>query len=74
MDFSPNTADVIWTAGEEVDITWDVANTDNDLVRCEAVNIFLSTNGGNSFDHLLLANALNDGHAKVVVRMKTASR
>ena len=63
----PNTSAVTWTAGEEVEITWDVANTDKDLVNCKTVNILLSTNGGNSFDHLLLAGTPNDGSEMVTV-------
>ncbi|MEO1258026.1 MAG: reprolysin-like metallopeptidase [Bacteroidota bacterium] len=63
----PNTSAVEWTAGEQVEITWDVANTDNDIVRCQSVDIYLSTNGGNTFDYLLLSNTFNDGSEVVTV-------
>ncbi|HHM20573.1 MAG TPA: T9SS type A sorting domain-containing protein [Bacteroidetes bacterium] len=64
---SPNSAADVWTAGEQVEITWDVANTDNDEVNCKSVNIYLSTNGGNTFDYLLLAGTPNDGSEVVTV-------
>ena len=63
----PNSSAVEWKAGEQVEITWDVANTDNDIVKCQSVDIYLSTNGGNTFDYLLLSNTFNDGSETVTV-------
>ncbi|HFA50885.1 MAG TPA: T9SS type A sorting domain-containing protein [Bacteroidetes bacterium] len=63
----PNSGLEVWKAGEEVEITWDVANTDNDLVKCRSVNIWISTDGGLSFSHLLASATPNDGSEVVTV-------
>ncbi len=57
----PNTGAEKWVAGEEVEVTWEVANTDNDIVNCKAVDIWLSSDGGNTFDYLVVSNSPNDG-------------
>ncbi len=64
---SPNTGGEVWKAGEEVEVTWNVANTDNDLVDCQAVNIWISTNGGIAFNHLIVAATPNDGSETITV-------
>ncbi len=64
---TPNTADISWTVGSYQEINWDVANTDNDRVNCQKVNILLSTNGGNSFPITLLEGTDNDGTAFITV-------
>ncbi len=62
----PNGGDVL-TVGEEIEIKWDVANTNNEIINCQAVDIYLSTDRGLNFDHLLLASTFNDGIEKVFV-------
>ncbi len=57
----PNDNFAIWTSGESREVTWDVANTDNNLVKCRYVNIKLSTDGGNTYPITLLSNTPNDG-------------
>lgn len=64
---NPNNSAVTWTAGEQQEVIWDVANTDNETVNCKTVNIYLSTNGGITFDHLLLASTPNDGSEIITV-------
>jgi subtilisin-like proprotein convertase family protein len=56
-----------WEVGDLKEIRWDVANTDNDTVNCQYVNILMSTNGGQDFDKVLLENTPNDGSAMVVI-------
>jgi subtilisin-like proprotein convertase family protein len=56
-----------WEVGDLKEIRWDVANTDNDTVNCQYVNILMSTNGGQDFDKILLENTPNDGSAMVVI-------
>ena len=51
-----------WQVGSEQTITWDVANTDNlDGVNCQAVDLVLSLNGGETFDFVLAENVSNMG-------------
>jgi len=64
---NPNTADVTWTAGEYVEVTWDVANTTNNRVNCDYVNIRLSTDGGFNYPITLVSQTANDGSAFVSV-------
>ncbi len=42
-------------------VRWDVAGTDAAPINCEAVDIFLSTDGGRSFPYALLKGTANDG-------------
>ena len=55
------------TIGDDVDITWDVANTDKAPIETEFVNIYLSTNGGFDFDYVLAEKAPNTGTASVQI-------
>lgn len=48
-----------------VTLEWDVANTDLAPVNCQAVDIFYSTDGGESFEILLLEGTVNDGSETV---------
>ena len=64
---SPNDGTETWEVGDYVPVTWDVSNTDNNLVNCQYVNIKLSTDGGQTFPITLLENTANDGAADVVV-------
>lgn len=64
---SPNSASVTWTGGELVEVTWDVANTDNAVVNCQSVNIKLSTDGGYNYPITLISGTPNTGSALVFV-------
>ncbi len=62
----PN-ANIKWTAGSTYKITWDVNNTNIAPVNCSRVKILLSTDGGQTFDIVLIQSTLNDGVAKVTI-------
>lgn len=52
--------------GEHFDITWDVANTNQEPVNCSKVDLYLSTDGGYNFDILLASGIENDGQHSVI--------
>ncbi len=54
------------TAGEVLDVTWDVANTDKAPINAQNVDILLSLDGGLTFS-LLSEGVLNDGSHSLIV-------
>jgi len=62
----PN-ANISWAKGSKQTITWNVANTNVSPVNCANVNIYLSTDGGNTFPTLLAKNTPNDGSEEILV-------
>jgi len=63
---NPSTSET-WEVGEEKEITWNVANTDNATVNCQKVNILLSTNRGFNFQYTLASGVPNDGSHMIIV-------
>lgn len=63
----PNDGTEVWTVGEYREVTWDVANTTNNRINCQLVNIKLSTDGGFTYPITLAENQANDGSAFVSV-------
>jgi hypothetical protein len=63
----PNADTIVWRGGEEVEVSWDVAGTDQSPVNCKFVNIRLSIDGGNTFPILLSEKTPNDGSDFVFV-------
>lgn len=55
------------TVGESLTIEWDVANTDNDIINCQQVDIYFSTDNGQTFPIVLARNTPNDGSETVVL-------
>lgn len=64
---APNTGNEQWRVGDYTEVTWDVANTDNELVNCRFVNIKLSIDGGFTYPITLLSQTPNIGSAFVTV-------
>lgn len=58
---SQNTSGVVWNVGEPRTITWDVAGTSAAPVNTTNVTILLSTDGGLTFPHTLVASTSNNG-------------
>jgi subtilisin-like proprotein convertase family protein len=56
-----------YTVGDELEITWDVANTDIHPVNCKQVNILMSADGGYTYPILLKDKTPNDGSETVVL-------
>ncbi len=63
---SPNTA-VIWDGSTTQTIQWDVAGTHAEPVNTQFVRILLSTNGGQSFSHVILESTPNDGAEQITL-------
>ena len=58
--------------GSEVSITWDVAGTDSYPINIANVEILMSTDGGYTFDTVLLDSTPNDGEATVEIPNQTS--
>lgn len=63
---SPNT-NILWTVGSIQNVTWNVAGTTGNGVNAAAVDIFLSTDGGDTYPIALATGVPNNGSASVVV-------
>ena len=64
--FTVNNIADVWEYGNTYNVNWDVANTDIEPVSCSSVDIYLSLDGGNNFDQLLLEGVPNVGSAAVI--------
>jgi hypothetical protein len=53
--------------GQEIDVLWNVANTNASPVNCQSVKILLSTDNGITFSTVLNPNTANDGTEKVMI-------
>jgi len=67
---SPNVNPPDYEVGQSVEINWDVAGTDLAPINCTAVDILLSSDGGQNFDFKLATNSPNDGSE--MIRMPNA--
>lgn len=63
---APNT-NVSWQAGTNKSVTWNVAGTDINGVNAKFVDIYLSTDSGNTFPTLLASKVPNDGSENVMI-------
>ena len=58
---------MVWPASDIKEVTWDVSGTDSAPINSTLVDIFLSIDGGETFDIVLAEDAFNDGSHEVVV-------
>lgn len=63
----PSANGITWNALTNETVTWNVANTTNANVNCQNVDIFLSTDGGNSYPTQLADDVPNIGSYSVSV-------
>jgi len=61
------TSDENWLPGQQVNITWDVAGTNEGHVNTPTVDILLSLDNGDNFDVVLAENVPNDGAETITV-------
>ena len=71
---SQNTEDIVWTAGTQETISWDVAGTNTNNINVSTVNILLSTDGGKTFSTSLATGVSNDGTQTITVPDTKASQ
>lgn len=62
----PNTS-VIWPASDVKLVAWDVSGTDQAPINADVVDVFLSLDGGETFDIVLAEATPNDGELEVLV-------
>ncbi len=60
-------ASTTWNAGTQETVSWSVANTDLAPISCAEVDVYLSLDGGDNFDILLLEGTANDGEELIDV-------
>jgi hypothetical protein len=63
---SQNTTGIVWTGSSPQTITWDVAGTNAAPFNCANVNIYLTTDNGVTWPHVLATNVPNNGTATVL--------
>lgn len=60
-------AGVIWEANGSGAVAWDVANTNVAPVNCPNVDIYVSSDGGDSFAYAVASGVPNNGNATITV-------
>ncbi|ENI5462117.1 proprotein convertase P-domain-containing protein [Flavobacterium psychrophilum] len=69
---SPNTA-VSLLEGSNQTVTWNVAGTDTNGINEKFVDIYYSTDGGNTYPTLLASKVPNDGSETITIPVSAAS-
>ena len=65
--FALNLPRLSYNRGETYPIFWNVANTDQSPISCESIDVFLSTDGGYTFDQNIAKKLPNTGKAWVTI-------
>lgn len=55
----------VYQVGEQVELNWDIANTDQEPVNCQFVDVYMSTDGGFNYPHLIATGIPNTGSVKL---------
>ena len=63
----PSATGITWAGLNNQTVTWAVANTDVAPINATAVDIYLSTDGGQSYPILVAGNVTNDGSQLITV-------
>ena len=58
---TPNTEGIVWPIGSEQTIAWNVAFTNQAPTNVTALNVLLSTDGGQTFPNTIAENVPNNG-------------
>ena len=58
---------MVWEAGTDETVTWDVADTDLLPIDCAQVDIVMSADGGLNYPHIVETGRPNDGAEPVTV-------
>lgn len=64
----------LWEGGQWTTVLWEVAGTNIAPVNAAYVQILLSTDGGQSFPHVLASQTPNDGEAQVIIPLGLSSQ
>lgn len=64
---SQGTPDINYDLNSQINVAWDVAGTTANNINCSQVDIFLSTDGGQSFGTTLATATANDGSETVTI-------
>lgn len=63
----PSATGITWAATSNQTVLWNVANTNNASVNCQFVDLYLSTDGGQTYPTLLASNVANNGSYEILV-------
>ena len=54
-----------WNVGDSINLSWNVANTDQAPINCSNVDVFLSIDGGLTYPYTIATNIANNGSASL---------
>jgi len=63
----PSATGITWAGTTNQTVLWNVANTNNANVNCQFVDIYLSTDGGQTYPTLVASNVANNGSYEILV-------